>query len=675
MPIRRSAEFVQGFQSRILAASEGLKGSSAPDFSSEYKKSYPNKLDLSPGSEAHDMILYQVLMRAFESHSMMESRFDDWNKISRNLTSYIPLDEKEQAEKASDDRKVFRIVMPMSYATRETFATYMMGAFLQEPIFPYDPRATEDIVPVALLELAVQAQMNYFKAGLSIYKAVIDSLTYGLGVLSPVWSVKTGYKSVGNVNLGGGESVDFEPIRQRVPLFEGNKLECWDPYRVLPDPDVPFDQVQDGEFFGGATRMGKMALLNLEASQKEEYFNCKYVEWIHGDSFTCPINDDSGRTERWGTSPSTSLGHARHKAVDLIHMYINLIPSDWGLGDSDEPEKWIFTVAGDCLVVRAKPINLDHDMFPVGVISPAYDGHSNTAMSVIETVFGMQELVDNLYNSWWANTRKTVNNTIVYDPGMINPNDMRNISKAGGLIRTARAMWGRGVQHAIEQLPVNNITERNLQDASLIMSTVNDLVGATEPVQGIRRRTSERVSATEAENTQQAGFSKMEKMAKIMWLQGFQDISTMVAMQTIQLMENTQMMKITGRSANELMFEYGQGKFVEIDPSRLDVPFDVVPHDGTIPGKGNVRSWSEVMQVISQSPQLSQELDITRVFMHWARLAGAKDAYAFRRAQPSVQPQVMPDEQVERQVQAGNFVPTNGAMGVPPNIEEILGGM
>lgn len=679
MAIRRTQEFVQGFQSKFLRAKEGMNA--APkDLDSEYRGRYPEGLDLSPGSELHDMILSQVLIRAWESRSMMERRFEDWNKISRNLTAYIPLDQAELTEKAKDDRKAFRVVMPMSYATREVFVTYAMAAFLQEPIFPYNPRNTEDIVKVALLELVVQAQMNNFKAGLQIYKALQDAITFGMGVLSPIWSKKMGYKSINRADLGGGESVEFSPIRTKIPLFEGNKLECWDPFRTLPDPDVPFDQVQDGEFFGGAVRLGKTALINLEASQKDEYFNCKYVDYIFGDSFTVPINDDSGRTEKWGSGINVSSGQLRGRSVDLIHMYIDIIPSDWGLGKSEEPEKWIFTVAGDSLVVRAKPTNLDHDMFPVSVISPAYDGHSNTPMSIIETVFGMQEIVDNLYNSWWANTRKTVNGVYVWDPGMVNPNDMKNIALAGGGIRTARAMWGRGVQNAIEQLPVNRVTDGNLQDASMIMSTVGDLMGATEPIQGIRRRTSERVSATEASQTNQAGLSKMEKMAKVMWLQGFHDLSFMIASQTIQLMEQEQAVKIVGKSVDELRYEYGLDKFAQVTPDTIDVPFDVVPHDGTIPGKGDANAWNAVLQTITKSPELMQELDAPRIFMHWARLSGAKDVYSFRR----IAPQVMADQEVEKQVQQGNMVPMNGTMQdmmggggmqVPENIGEMLQGM
>jgi hypothetical protein len=419
--------------------------------------------------------------------------------------------------------------------------------------------------------------------------------------------------------------------------------------------------------------MSKNSLINLESISEDEYFNCKYVEEINGESFIVPINNDTGRTEKWGSGIATSSERTYHRVVDVIHMFVDIIPQDWHLGENDQPEKWLFSVAGDSVVIRAKPLGLDHDMFPVGVLSPAYDGHSNVPMSLIETVFGMQELVDNLYNSWWANTRKCVNNTYVFDPGMINPNDMKNISKAGGLIRTARSRWGMGIKDAVEQLPVSNVTDRNLQNAGLVMSTVNDLIGATEPVQGMRRKTSERVSATEASQLAQAGFSKMEKAVKVMSLQGMQDLGYMIASQTKQLMSLAVYTKIIGQSAKEYAMEYGMEDFVSITPDAVDVDFDVVPHDGTIPGRGDAQAINNLIAVAVKSPELMQEMDIPRMMLHSARMSGAKDVYQFRR----MKPQVMSDEAVESEANAGNLVPfdqVNGNGGVPSDIASLLAG-
>lgn len=618
---------------------------------SRYAGRYPKGVDLRPNSADHGRILSEILDRASLARTAMSRRFELWDKISRNLTAYVPPEEASNSSNSSSHDEEKYIVMPLSYTVVETIATYILATFLREPIFSYNPVATEDIVPVALLELVIQNQMNNFKGGLAIYKAIRDMLVYGIGVLSPVWEKKMGYKSIRNIDLGGNERINIEPLRQRVVLFEGNKLECWDPYTVIFDPNIPLDRIQDGEFFGGVERLSKNTLLNLEAASPDEYFNCRYVEYIDGRSRIIPMTSGDSRTEKWGFQ---SANNGRFSSsVDLIHLYVNLIPSDWGLGDGNDPEKWIFTVAGDSIIIRARPTGLDHDMFPVGVMCPLYDGHSTTAMSILEVVFGMQDVVDKLVKSWWANTRKAVNNVYIYDPGSVHVKDMQNIALHGGLIRTSMNMWGRGVQDPIKQLPVVNVTEHNLNYVSMIVSMISNLVGATEPIQGIRRmHGGERVTATEVSQLFQAGFSKMERLSSIAWKQGLYDISCMLAMQTIQLMQNEMYVRIVGSRLEELKEEYGLGDYHIVTPDVLDVAFDVVVNDGTIPGSGDPMVWQSILQIISNNQAFS-DLDPVKVFMHWARLAGAKDVHAFRRRKGVV----MPDEETEKQARAGNLIP------------------
>jgi len=52
-----------------------------------------------------------------------------------------------------------------------------------------------------------------------------------------------------------------------------------------------------------------------------------------------------------------------------------------------------------------------------------------------------------------------------------------------------------------------------------------------------------------------------------------------------------------------------------------------------------------------------QQFDVTRIFMYIAQQLGAKNVEDFRRNLNQIQGQVMPDEQVASQAQAGNLVP------------------
>jgi len=72
-----------------------------------------------------------------------------------------------------------------------------------------------------------------------------------------------------------------------------------------------------------------------------------------------------------------------------------------------------------------------------------------------------------------------------------------------------------------------------------------------------------------------------------------------------------------------------------------------------------------MFKVIGTTPELQQQFDITRIFMYIAQQLGAKNVEDFKRNIDRMQPKVMPDEQIARQVQAGNMIPT-GAMNELP---------
>ena len=67
----------------------------------------------------------------------------------------------------------------------------------------------------------------------------------------------------------------------------------------------------------------------------------------------------------------------------------------------------------------------------------------------------------------------------------------------------------------------------------------------------------------------------------------------------------------------------------------------------------------QMFNTLASHPELQQTFDIGRIFKYIATNMGAKNADDFVR----VKPQMMPDEQVQQQAQAGNIVPIQEAMG------------
>ncbi len=629
---------------------------SIADANFDYK--YPRDLDLRPDSQLHKDIIEKILQNAQEAHDSISQRYDTWREIQKTLTVFVSPSVKREALAAGD--QTVPVIIPSSYAILETILTFMVAAFIQEPVFRYDPVGPEDAIGAALLELIIQTQVEKAKMALNLHTQWRDGLAYGLGPVAPYWDVKHGKRRrVADKTDADTGIVSQEISAEETILYEGNALNNIDPFLYLPDPTVAAQDVQKGRYVGWAARDNKLALLTEEFEDDSGLFNVKYLKFITGQSrYMSGARDADDRA-------ATNIPHTEYKAsmdspVDLLVQYVTLIPEDWDLGRGQKPKKWRFILAGDSVLISAQPLDLDHDMYPVAVAAPDYDGYSASPISRIEVSLGMQNIIDWLFNSHISNVRKAVNDMLVVDPSLINMNDLRKPGP-GKIIRTRRANWGKGVQNAVEQLKITDITQRNMGDIQFLLSQLKEDTSAVDVISGIVREGGERRSATEFRDARTSALSKVSKTAIIIGLQSMQDLGFMFASQTQQLMSEPMKVKLTGRWEEDLKLEYGKQQNTLVDPRDIMVDTDVVVKSGTIPGSEPVDLWIQLLQTIGASPELSQEYDLGRIMMHIARQLGATNARDFIRSpdgqQAQLQPQVQPTVDVIDQAERGNLVP------------------
>jgi hypothetical protein len=89
----------------------------------------------------------------------------------------------------------------------------------------------------------------------------------------------------------------------------------------------------------------------------------------------------------------------------------------------------------------------------------------------------------------------------------------------------------------------------------------------------------------------------------------------------------------------------------------LDINYRVQVRDGSVPGGNYSQAWTQLFQILGSSPELAQHFDVVRIFMHIARNLGAKNVNDFVRKGAGIQPKIMPDQEVQQGVQAGNLIP------------------
>ncbi len=297
---------------------------------------YPRGLDLRPSSPFHTTLLGKLNLRAQESSMEISKRHKSWKKIDRTLTAYIPADDAEKKVKDNDDRKPVSIVIPYSFATMETLLTYLVAAFLDYPIFKYEGMSPEDKFGAILLEKVIEVQSRRAKMALSLHTTFRDAWAYGLGSSAPYWGKIYGKKTTlvdaGFLSAIFGKWMNTGKRKESrdTTLYEGNMLKNIDPYMLLPDPNVPIQDIQKGEFVGWIEQTNYMRLLEREQNDTT-YFNGKCLKGTAGSNGLSQYNKSksgSGREDHYNLGAGFGQAPFTTSPIDQVFLYINLIPKD-----------------------------------------------------------------------------------------------------------------------------------------------------------------------------------------------------------------------------------------------------------------------------------------------------------------------------------------------------------
>jgi hypothetical protein len=184
--------------------------------------------------------------------------------------------------------------------------------------------------------------------------------------------------------------------------------------------------------------------------------------------------------------------------------------------------------------------------------------------------------------------------------------------------------------------------------------------GADQSMSGsLRQSGPERLTGAEFSGTRSSAVSRLQRIAMIIGMQFMQDVGTQFAVHTQQYMTQESYVNVAGRYAEQLMANFTNGKTRgRVSPSDLAINYDLIVRDGSIPGGNFNSSWIELFKTIGTTPELMQQFDVVRIFTYIAQQMGAKNVEDFRRNVNQIQATTMPDEEVIKQVQAGNMVPT-----------------
>lgn len=653
----------------------------------EYDYEYPLDNNLHPKSDMHKYIVENLLDFARQSASVGSPVKEEWRHMDWQMQAYMPTKEADYATLQKDSRKPVTIVLPITMASKETFLTYMSSAFLVDPVFRYKGiGGPQNKVSAAVMEKLIAAQSMFWRHALALQTMWSDAFTYGIGMVAPEWSkhrvrhivdeqvtelMATITRQVG-LDIDEGDLVS---IAEETVEAEGNRLRPLDPYQVFLDPKATPNEIYDSEYFGWVQRTNSMDLLRREDDPEERMFNAKYVRMFAEQKVATSTLYECAEHGRDARGETNVLGESDlSSAVDVLHFYVDLVPYEWGLSDTKVPEKWLFAVAGDEILIRAQPLDLYHGMFPIAMCAPTSDGHSVLPVSKAMQTYPMQKAVDWMMKTYIDDMRKSINGTVAYDSGAIRTDDVMNPGP-GKVIRSKNPGFGEfDIRKHIVSLTDNAVTQQNIPSMMLLMDMHKQASGMLDIVQGDLSKMPERPTAQGIQAAQTGALSRLQWMAQVIETQAMRPLGYQLAYNTMQFMEMETAVEIAGRHEELLRREYGlptNEDSLSVSYQMLRPGFTLEPRNGVLPHRENGQAWTDVLMTILQQegavPELTQSVGgIMPIFMHWARINGAEDLREFVREggqMPQMNTQVVPDEQVAAGVDSGQLQPM-GEMAV-----------
>ena len=653
----------------------------------QYSDDAPLEVRLKPDSELHRKLLSELKARRDFSYEYCKDRYDDWDRVREHNKMYLNLD---RSARAGDRREMpeelempFQrsVVIPLSKATLDVLLTQIMSIYShRRPMVQIGPSNGSSFYSSKLLEAMVNYDVEQTRGFSALYAMFSEAFQFGNGYMYDSWEIEEGvtYKFDPLMAEGVPPEIQravlgplaFTPVRRIGVQREYARWQPVSAYHVRPDPRVSQWNIQDGEFFGHYWKSSFNALLK-RSGERGPYFN---IEELPKRSGSGEIYDDRGNlTDPYNPSePTASNNYMRTKERSWLKMETmvwELIPRKYEIGESEYPEKWVFSWAEDQMICRAHPLVNKHQRFPYSVAEPDPDFYSVFSPGKIELIEPLQRFINWLYNSHIENIMRVLNNQYVYSPRFIEELDLEFGGPGDNIRMTNEAadMMLNGeiqdIRQFLFQMPIQDVTGPSYMNAiQYTYQMAQTLSGINDPLTGIQLPTQR--SATEVSTITAKASDRMAISAKLMDENAIQQLIWRTIHNRQQFTSIGRYYEIVGRLAEDI----GRDN-IFADLEDIQGEFKYVPITGIVPEdpSRSAATWSNMLAAAGQIPQLQQpgpdgrQLDFRRVFNTIAEQMGVTSIDDYY-----MDVQVMPDEQVAQQAQAGNMVPMGG--GAPPGL-------
>jgi len=644
--------------------------------------------NLKYGTKKHNDIRDALRNRIKHADHAIQKKSTEFSDDEERFMAYMPTQTADAIRHAKRDAgkpEFTTLDIPYSYAVLMSWHTYLSSVFLsRSPILQLSGRHGEAEQQVQAMEAVMDYQTQTGGHLVPYYIWLMDAGKYGAGVVGTYWD-----EEIIQVSEIVEEQVTYLgiPIKgkthkvkktKRVKGYSGNKLYNIRPADFLFDSRVSLGNFQDGEFCGRYADLGWNMVIRRE--DYDQYYNIAALKTQIKKKNTTANGTTSNQNRDTGSSqlelPDAITGENTElnddlktpSFVHLVEMCVELIPKDWGLGNSTYPEKWMFTLAEDEVIIESQPYGLLHGKFPYAVIEYEMEGYGLQKRSMLEMIEPLQDAMSWLVNTHFYNVRNVLNGQFIADPSRLTIKDFKS-TEGGRIIRMKPTAYGQDVRTMFHQIQTVDVTQNHLRDSAFIGEMIQRVSGVTDNIMGAVNPGG-RKSATEIRSSNSAGANRIKTQAEYFSASGFAPLTQMMVQNTQQKYDGEMKFKIAG----DLTQDAGEA-FMQVTPDDIAGFYDFVPVDGSLPVDrfAQVSMWTQLLGQMRQFPQIMEGYDMGGIFSWVAQLGGLKNIKRFKL-------NVRPDGDIAGDLQKGNVVgindirgATGGNGGTPQNAAGVPG--
>src|SRR5512139_913110 len=540
-------------------------------------------------SELHRKIVKMLSERLNFALKAQQTKHKAWQRAEDAVLAYIPEDEMDairRNKRESDGTPAYTTIMlPYSYAQLMSAHTYLTSVFFaRSPVHQYTGRHGETEQQVQMLEAAIAYQVEVGEMLGPYYLWLYDTLKYGVGILEEYWE----REEIQFTSL----QQQIDPISQkpvkvmiqaRTPGYEGSRVCNISPWDFLPDPRVPVGRYQSGEFVAVRKYLSWETIVRRKA--QGYYMNLEAIKGpvkdFAGLAQGQPENNSALERPEVNTSFSMIDESAHPATVPVYEVCISIIPKEWGLGDSDFPEKWMLTMTADlATLIGIQPHGAMHGKFPYGVLESEIEGYGTWNRGLPEILDPVQNTLDWLINQHFYNVRAAMNNQFIIDPSKIVTKDAETAGP-GFIWRLRPEAYGQDIRTFFFQVPVADMTRGHVADMQTMMGIGERITGINDQIMGVLGG-SNRKTATEVRTSTGFGVNRLKTLGEYISAQGFSQHSQRLVQMTQQYMTAEKKLRLVGSLAQDAGMDATMN-FIDVNSEAIQGAYNFVPVDGTLP--------------------------------------------------------------------------------------------